>query len=333
MSSLTPEVTAVDATVAVVVCAYTMDRWVDVVEAYESLVKQSRPADEIVLVIDHNDDLLKALQVTFPSATIIPNTGPRGLSGARNTGVEATTSDIVLFLDDDAKAEPQWVSRMLDVFAEPGVRGVAGHAEAAWPKPGKPAWFPEEFLWVVGCSYRGLPTTRTAIRNPIGSTMGFDRKALAVTGGFSTAVGRVGTKPVGCEETELSIRLRQAEPTARIMLEPTAVVHHRVSEPRVKFRYFASRCYWEGVSKAIVSGDVGAGDALESERAYATQVLPRAVLRGLRDGLRGDVSGLGRAGAVVVGFGLTGFGYVRGSLSRSKNSSAARTPLREGAAA
>lgn len=333
MSSPAAQVPVAERTVAVVVCAYTMDRWVDVVEAYESLVKQSRPADEIVLVIDHNDALLDALRITFPLAKIIPNTGPQGLSGARNTGVDATTADIVLFLDDDAKAEPQWLDRMVDVFDGAGVRGVAGHAEAAWPQPGRPAWFPEEFLWVVGCSYRGLPTTRSTIRNPIGSTMGFDRAALAVTGGFSTAVGRVGTKPVGCEETELSIRLRQSDPGARIVLEPTAVVHHRVSAPRLKFGYFASRCYWEGISKAIVSGDVGAGDALESERAYTTKVLPRAVLRGLRDGLRGDVSGLGRAGAVVAGFGLTGFGYVRGTVFRKKAVVTAPAPARQDTAA
>jgi glycosyltransferase involved in cell wall biosynthesis len=316
MSSVLPDVPRSDRTVAVVVCAYTMDRWVDVVEAYESLVKQDRPADEVVLVIDHNDELLKALSVTFPSARIIPNTSVQGLSGARNVGVEATSSDIVLFLDDDAKAEPQWVSRLLAVFDEPGVQGVAGHAEAAWPKPGKPAWFPEEFLWVVGCSYRGLPTTRAVVRNPIGSSMGFTRAALSVTGGFTTGIGRIGTHPVGAEETELSIRLRQADPSARIILEPAAIVHHRVSEARVAFRYFMSRCYWEGVSKAVISADVGSGDALSAERSYTTKVLPRAVLRGVGDALRGDVSGLGRAGAVVAGFGLTGLGYVRGLLTR-----------------
>ncbi len=318
MSSSAPPVTALPRSVAVVVCAYTMDRWADVVEAYESLVKQERPADEVVLVIDHNDDLLTALQITFPNATIIANTGPRGLSGARNTGVAATSSDLVLFLDDDAKADPQWVSRMLSVFTSADVIGVAGHAVPVWARPGKPAWFPEEFLWVVGCSYTGLPTSRTAVRNPIGCNMGFTRAALDSTTGFSTSIGRVGTHPVGCEETELSIRMRQAQPAARIILEPGAVVHHRVSEARLTFRYFTSRCYWEGVSKAIVSGDVGSGDALSAERSYTTTVLPKAVLRGVGDALRGDLSGLGRAGAVVVGFALTGLGFVRGTLSRRK---------------
>ncbi len=315
MSSVLPERPGTPRTVAVVVCAYTMDRWVDVVEAYESLVKQDRPADEVVLVIDHNDDLLKALQVTFPSARIIPNTSVQGLSGARNTGVAATTADIVLVLDDDATAEPQWLSQLLAVFDEPDVQGVAGHAEAAWPAPGKPRWFPEEFLWVVGCSYRGLPTERAAVRNPIGSSMGFTRAALDKTGGFTTGIGRIGTHPVGAEETELSIRLRQTDPSARIVLEPQAIVHHRVSEGRTKLRYFTSRCYWEGVSKAVISTDVGVGDALASEKAYTTKVLPLAVLRGVRDLFRGDVTGLGRAGAVILGFGVTGLGYVRGTLT------------------
>ena len=102
-----------------------------------------------------------------------------------------------------------------------------------------------------------LPTTRTAIRNPIGSSMGFTRRALKLTGGFSTDLGRVGTHPVGAEETELAIRLRQADPSARIMLVPDAVVHHRVSPNRLAFAYYRSRCYWEGVSKALITENVG----------------------------------------------------------------------------
>ena len=46
------------ATIAVVVCAYTEARWDELVEAISSLDTQMRPADEIVLVIDHHDDLL-----------------------------------------------------------------------------------------------------------------------------------------------------------------------------------------------------------------------------------------------------------------------------------
>ena len=313
---MTPGQLASSQTVAVVVCAYTMDRWDDVCAAYESLIGQDRPADEIVLVIDHNRELLNRLREFYPLARIIENIGAQGLSGARNTGVAATTSDIVLFLDDDARAESQWLTKLTDCFADASVLGVAGWAEPAWAEPGRPAWFPAEFLWVVGCSYRGLPQQRADIRNPIGSTMGFRRAALEITDGFSSAVGRVGSHPVGCEETELSIRLRQANRAARIVLEPEAIVHHRVSGARLSWRYFLSRCYWEGVSKAVVARAVGSSDALESERDYTTKVLPRAVLRGLRDAVGGDLNGLRRGAAVIVGLAVTTAGFVRGRLSR-----------------
>jgi len=318
---MTAELRTTDVSVAVVVCAYTMDRWDDVVAAYESLIGQDRPADEILLVIDHNRELLNSLRRAYPLARIVPNTGPRGLSGARNTGVQATASDVVLFLDDDARAEPQWLGLMMDAFGDPTVQGVAGWANPSWDEPGRPTWFPEEFLWVIGCSYRGLPEERADIRNPIGCNMGFRRVALRLTDGFSSAVGRVGAHPVGCEETEMSIRLRQADRAARIVLEPAAIVHHRVSAPRLKWRYFTSRCYWEGVSKAVVAAQVGSADALESERSYATKVLPRAFGRGLLDAVRGDFGGIRRSAAVGVGLVLTSLGYVRGRLVRSTKSS------------
>ena len=83
------------ATIAVVVCAYTEARWDELVEAISSLDTQMRPADEIVLVIDHHDDLLARAVDRFPHVRVIPNSATKGLSGARNSGVRATSSEIV----------------------------------------------------------------------------------------------------------------------------------------------------------------------------------------------------------------------------------------------
>lgn len=299
-------------TVAVVVCAYTERRWNDVVAAYESLTSQTRSPDEIVVVIDHNQVLLDRFRERFPQAVVLPNSGQDGLSGARNTGVEACSSEVILFLDDDATAGPEWVEALLGPFETPEVQGVAGWANPNWDEPGRPAWFPEQFLWVVGCSYDGLPTTQADIRNPLGCAMGFRRSAWEITGGFSSSVGRVGSHPVGAEETEFSIRLRQLEPTTRIVMVPEAVVRHRVSGERLTRKYYLRRCFWEGVSKAIVSAGVGSKDALESERSYTTRVLPRAFFAGLRDTLKGDLNGIQRSAAVFSGLFATTAGYVRG---------------------
>lgn len=62
-------------------------------------------------------------------------------------------------------------------------------------------WLPREFMWTVGCSYRGLPTFPTAIRTPIGDNMSFRRSAFTQAGPFTEGIGRLGTTPLGCEET------------------------------------------------------------------------------------------------------------------------------------
>lgn len=49
----------------------------------------------------------------------------------------------------------------------------------------------------IGCRYRGLPTQRAPIRNPIGTNMSFRRAVFDRTSGFTSGVGRVGRTPLG----------------------------------------------------------------------------------------------------------------------------------------
>jgi hypothetical protein len=99
-----------------------------------------------------------------------------------------------------------------------------------------------------------------------------------------------------------------------MIFEPTATVEHRVPANRANWRYFRSRCYFEGRSKALVSALQGSQKALSAERAYTLKTLPGGVLRGLRDTLRGDPAGLGRALAIVAGLAITTAGYAAARL-------------------
>ena len=179
-----------------------------------------------------------------------------------------------------------------------------------WPTR-RPGWWPEEFDWVVGCSYRGLPTTTARVRNVIGATMAIRRDTFTTAGTFREGLGRVGKNALGCEETELCIRLRQARPEAEVVYVPASVVTHRVSRNRVSVRYFLTRCYAEGLSKALISRTVGPADATASERSYATRILTRGALRGLHD----TASGLARSVAIIVGLLTTVLGFIRGNAA------------------
>ena len=301
-------------TFSVVICAYSLDRWTDLREAITSVQQQRIPPQEIIVVIDHNDDLLAQVRETCPEVVAIPNQGTRGLSGARNTGVAAASGDVVAFLDDDARADIAWLEHVRAHYLRADVLGVGGAVLPDWAGGRKPAWFPVEFLWVVGCSYRGQPTSLQPVRNLIGANMSYRRDALRTAGPFREGIGRVGLRPMGCEETELGIRVLNAFPAEQVLYDPAAIVWHRVPRSRMGPRYFLQRCYAEGLSKALVVQLVGQQSGLSSERTYTFRVLPRGVFRGLRAGVYGHIGGFGRAAAITAGLAATTLGYVMGRL-------------------
>jgi glucosyl-dolichyl phosphate glucuronosyltransferase len=155
------------------------------------------------------------------------------------------------------------------------------------------------------------------VRNLLGGNASFRRDALELVGGFHNGIGRSAAKrPLGCEETELCIRLNQRAPGSLLLFDERATIRHSVPADRCRFSYFRSRCYAEGLSKALVTASVGVRSGLSAERRYSTRTLPSGVARALGDLLRGDVWGLGRAGAIMVGLFSTVAGYIAGSLTR-----------------
>ena len=304
----------VTVTASVVICAYTQDRWDQIEAAVRSVRNQTTLPEQIVLVIDHDDELLERAAAAFPDITVLANAGPRGLSGARNTGMAESRGDVVAFLDDDAEADADWLDRLVRHYADPDVIGVGGRAVPRWDRV-QPRWFPAEFLWVVGCSFTGQPTRVTPVRNVLGCNMSFRRAALDGIGGFDPALGRVGKNPVGCEETELCIRLRRQHGSGEILYDPAAGVRHLVTAERTTWSYFRRRCYSEGRSKAVVAHLAGTESGLSAEREYTRSTLPRGVARELR-GVVADPAGLLRAATIVAGLTVTATGYLFGRAKR-----------------
>jgi GT2 family glycosyltransferase len=303
--------------VAVVVCCFTEDRWDDIAAAIASVRAQTRPADEFLVVVDHSQPLAGRLRRSYPDLTVIENGSTQGLSGARNTGVEHASADVVAFLDDDAVAEPTWLEALCRPYEAAEVVAVGGRVDPRWDQA-RPSWFPAEFDWVVGCTYIGH-APGGPVRNVIGANMSFRRDVILAAGGFDDRVGRVGRVPSGCEETELCIRAQQQDPAAVVWYEPAALVTHRVRPERATFAYFAARCRAEGGSKAAVAGLVGRDQGLSSERNYVSATLPRACGDDFVAAVRGrDVAGIARIGARVAGVLSSGWGYGRGKVGRAR---------------
>ncbi len=301
--------------VSVIICAYTEERWSDLVAAIESIQRQRLPARELLVVIDHNPSLLGRVRTYFPGIKIIENNEIQGLSGARNSGIAHASGSLIAFLDDDATAEPDWLERLCRCCEDERVLGAGGTVEPAWLEK-QPAWFPREFNWVVGCTYLQPPEQPVVVRNPFGGCTCFRREIFDIIGGFRSEIGRTKTLLLGCEETELCIRAKQRWPEKFFLYEPRAKIHHRIPPKRGTWRYFRSRCYGEGLSKARVARFVGAKDGLASERSYTFHMLPLGIARGIQAGLLNrDPAGFAQAAAIIGGLFLTTVGYAVGTFT------------------
>ena len=185
--------------------------------------------------------------------------------------------------------------------------------EAKW-LAGRPKWFPEEFDWVAGCTYRGMPTTVRPVRNLILANMSCRREVFEKAGTFENSLGPKGKRlKICCEDTEFCIRIQNHWPNSAILYNPEARVQHQIPRSRGTCSYFLTRCYGEGIAKALVTNLVGAKKGLASERKYTFETLPRGVLQGVTDtiSLRNPF-GLARAGAIILGFATTTVGYIIG---------------------
>jgi GT2 family glycosyltransferase len=298
--------------ISVVICAYTLERWDKLTLAVASVRQQTYLAREIIVVIDHNFELFQLALHELVGVSVIENKEKQGLSGARNSGIGVASGSLIAFLDDDAVAGPEWLEQISLAMADPSFLGVGGVVQPDWEER-EPLWFPAEFCWVVGCTYLGMPQMGAQIRNPIGANMCIRREVFQAIGGFRREIGRVGTLPVGCEETELCIRAGQYWPDRFFFYLPQANVTHFIPKKRSTWRYFCSRCYAEGCSKAVISRFVGTKDALASESRYILRALPLGFLRNISQVFTtGWLSGVARATAIVIGLSITVVGYLVG---------------------
>ena len=302
--------------VAVVICAYTLKRWDRTRLAVASVLTQKPAPAQVLVVIDHNAELAALARRELAGVTVLESSAAPGLSGARSTGLQASTRPITVFLDDDAEAREGWLASLVEPYREPEVIATGGGVIPRWWSATRPSWLPPEFDWVVGCSYLGLPETASVVRNPIGANMSVRTQAALDAGGFDGTVGRVGTRPRGCEETELAIRLTTGVPGSKVIYVPTAAVDHYVPKERTALGYFLRRCWHEGQSKAVVVRLVGASSGLKSERRHAAVVIPASLLRDLRSLLGGDLAGGKRMAASICGLGASAGGYLAGRLRR-----------------
>jgi glycosyltransferase involved in cell wall biosynthesis len=306
--------------VSVVLCTYdeaSFDRFRD---AADSVLAQSHPT-ELVVVVDGTPALAERVCETYGShddVLLYLNDENRGLLESRNTGAELASGDVVAFLDDDARAHPAWVERLVAAYEREDALAVGGRMVPEWVA-GEPSFLPDEFYWLVGVTHRGFgpggdEEREGEVRNTFGSNLSFRREVFTSLGGFDPAIGgRKGDRNLQGGETELCARLRERYGEG-VYYTPAAVVAHKVFDYRTRPRWLADRAFWQGYSKRAMEGLVP--DSTGEESAFLRRLLTDFLPQRLRELFREPTRERAAQLLALVGFTLlVGFGYGYGILS------------------
>jgi len=102
-------------TIAAIVCAYNEARFL--APCLHSLLAQSRPPDELIVIDNASTDDTAAIAGRIPGVRVI-HEAQRGLVTARETARLATQCDILAYADADCRAPLQWLERIERRFAQ-----------------------------------------------------------------------------------------------------------------------------------------------------------------------------------------------------------------------
>ncbi len=248
---------------SVILCTY--NRCNMALSTLASLRRQTLPYEQFeVIVVDNgsSDGTLSAVQ-TYVSGGLPQDrrasenwrvrclTEPKnGLACARNTGLQAATGEIAVFLDDDTLVDPAFLEQLYKAYKSTGAAAIGARVELRWEAT-RPHWLAEELLGLLG--YFAPSLTRTPLPETIHfSNCGFSVKidALRSVGNFAPFLSKRLRAPTCMEVDDLCRRLRQEG--YLLWYEPCAVVYHRVPAARLQRAFFVGRAYWQGRSEVLM---------------------------------------------------------------------------------
>lgn len=313
-------------TVSVVIATFTKERWNQLTHCVESVQRQTAPPLEIIVAVDHNDELFAQCEEHWKdSGSSVPvrviasqehtapdeyrtspqrtqSGRPHGGGGTRGAGALVASGDVVAFIDDDAWAEPDWLEHLLAPFSDPNVVAVGGkpvpEAEGSVPR-----WYPMSFYWIFGCAYEGLPTSLAPTTRLIGANMSLRATAFKDLGGFQT---------VDLEDLFVCARLSHEYPTSAVLYEPRAVVHHWVPRHRTTWRYFYRRCFFVNREKVRTFELLGTAASFRPELVFVGSVLAGHTVSSVRRFVRGDFWAVPQLFVTYLGVTFAGLGNLCG---------------------
>ncbi|PSN15523.1 glycosyltransferase, partial [filamentous cyanobacterium CCP5] len=123
--------------ISVIICTHNRDSYLGL--AIASALGQDFGGFEVIVVDNASTDSTRTVVESFDDSRLIYLYEPvLGLSVARNRGATEAQGEILLYLDDDAKAGSGWLASIHQAFADPQVAIAGGQSTLIWPKDQPP---------------------------------------------------------------------------------------------------------------------------------------------------------------------------------------------------
>jgi glycosyltransferase involved in cell wall biosynthesis len=234
-----------------------------------------------IVVVDNNStddthEVTKAFSDTSPVPVHYAREEKQGLSHARNRGIVESRGRYVAFIDDDAIADPHWVSALYGALKESDCDCVGGRIYLK-PERELPRWLNKDLWGFLGhLDYGDKVLSLDRTHTLFGGNMAFSRAVFESTGLFNPDYGRKGNDNFGGEEYELFLRLLNNG--GKGVYAPEAVIYHVIGAAKLRKTYFRNLHYRAGILKGKNYGPEG-GRSIKGIPVFIFPQAIRSILR------------------------------------------------------
>lgn len=227
----------------VIIC--TFNRGYLLSETLPTIFQQNIPNDRFqVLVVNNNStdnttEILSGFIKQHDNLSVI-NEPKQGLGFAKNTGMDAATTEWIVYLDDDAKVPNDFIKEAINNINNSQFQCFGG-VYLPWYKYGQPKWFHDKYASNSGKLSEFAVLEKDFIS---GGIMAIKKAVLQKFGGFPTNLGMSGNKVAYGEETLLQIRMKNSG--IEIGYDPNWVMYHLVNRYKLSPWWFIKSGFASG---------------------------------------------------------------------------------------
>lgn len=259
--------------ISFIICTYNREKYI--YDCLSRLAKNTAQEGwEIVLVNNNSTDHTAAecerfLKEYKPKNYRYVVETQQGLSYARNRGIAEAKGKWLVFLDDDAMVEKDYIANLQRLLSEHPEAGAFGGAIEPFFEGETPEWLnPWSMGFVSAIDLGNEVQVFSSKAYPIGANMGIHRSVIEQIGNFNTSLGRTGNNLMGGEEKDIFNRIRQAG--IPILYFPGIKVKHCIPSHRTTMDFIRRLGHGVGMSERLRTLTI-------SKAAYLQRLLAECV--------------------------------------------------------